>query len=354
MSIANRGRAGFSAGPVGLNYRRRAVLAALVVVGCTTGLSAFAVLSGTLDIPAGRVWVTLTGGGTSLERLVVMDYRLSRLLVALMVGFCLGLAGALTQSITRNPIATPDILGVTGGASAFAVLVVTQPSLTNGLPGGDLVSWTAIAALVGGLVTTALILALSWRGGFDGLRLVLVGIGVNALAAAIVAWLLVRAELESAAVATRWLSGSIEGARMGDAAVLLPASLLCAGIALVLTGHLGALRLGRDVATSLGTPTGRTEAVAVLAAVVAVSIATAIAGPIAFVAFLAPQAAMRLFGTAGPPPIAGGLMGAALMLVADTVSQQLPVVLPVGVVTAVIGAPALLYLLIRYVRRASV
>lgn len=354
MTTTSPTRSGFSAGPLGLRCTRRAVMATLGVVACAAALALFAMLSGTLDLPASRVWATLTGGGTKLERLVVMDYRLSRVLVALLVGFCLGLAGALTQTITRNPIATPDILGVSGGASACAVLVVTQPSLTDGLPGGDLVSWTAIAALVGGLVTTALILALSWRGGFDGLRLVLVGIGVNALAAAVVAWLLVRAELESAAVATRWLSGSIEGARMGDAAVLLPASLLCAGIAIVLTGHLGALRLGRDVAASLGTPTGRTEAVAVLAAVVAVSIATAIAGPIAFVAFLAPQAAMRLFGTAGPPPLAGGLMGAALMLAADTASQQLPVALPVGVVTAVIGAPALLYLLIRYVRRASV
>jgi iron complex transport system permease protein len=338
---------------VGIRVSRRATVAATAVTTVTLVAAVTSLAVGTLDIPLDRVWASLTGHGTRIEQLVV-DRRLGRALAAILVGFALGLSGALTQSVTRNPIASPDILGVTAGAGLFAVIVVTRPEVSGRITGEAAVGLLAPAALAGGLATTAVILALGWRGGFDGLRLILVGLGVNALAMAGTSWLLTRTDLDQAAVATRWLTGSLEGARLGDVGILLPVVLGCTAACLMLNRSLTALRLGRDVAASIGTPPGRTEAWCLGVAVVAVSVATAVAGPIGFVAFVAPQAAIRLFGTAGAPPLAGGVVGAALVLFADLTAQRLPVPLPVGVVTAVIGAPALLFLLTRYVRRTSV
>ncbi|WP_208322241.1 MULTISPECIES: iron ABC transporter permease [unclassified Mumia] len=347
-------RAGVRFGPFGMLVRRRAALWGVGVVAVLVGTTLFAVFTGTLDLPASRVWATLLGEGSRVDELVVIDRRLVRAVVAVLVGFVLGLSGALTQTVTRNPIATPDLLGVTAGASAAAVLVITQPWLVETITGTATVSLVAPAAIAGGLLTTAAIVGLAWRGGFDGMRLVLVGLGVNAIALALVSWGLMRADLESAAVATRWLTGSLSGVRTADLWLLLPVVVLAAACSVVLSRDLGALRLGRDVAASLGTRPARAEAYAVALAVVSVSAATAVAGPIGFVAFVAPQAALRLFGTAGPTPLAAGLVGAAVVLVSDQTAQRLPVELPVGVVTAVIGAPALMFLLIRYVRRTSV
>lgn len=353
-TTSRRARVGVRLGPVGLLIRHRALLFAVLLLLVLTGAGLLALFTGTLDLPASRVFGTLVGQGSSVDQLVVIDRRLSRTLAALLVGFALGTAGGLTQTITRNPIASPDLLGVTSGASLFAVFLVTTPALGRQLVGEDTSAILAPAAIAGGLVTTAAILGLSWRGGFDGLRLILVGIGVNATALSGVSYLLSRTELEQAAIATRWLNGSLSGARMDDVLLMLPVTAVAAIGCVVLSQHLGALRLGREVAAGLGTRPARTEAFALLIAVAVVSVAVAVAGPIGFVGFVAPQLAMRLFGTAGPPPLAGGLVGAAVVLLSDLGAMRLPGELPVGVITAVIGAPTLLALLIGYVRRTSV
>jgi iron complex transport system permease protein len=340
-------------GPVGLRWRTRTATAALAVVLLVLALATVAVVTGTLDLGADRIWAALTGNGSRIEELVA-DRRLSRALVALLIGFALGCAGALTQTVTRNPIASPDILGITAGAGAVAVLVVSQPQLVRDLTGLDAAAALPLASGLGGLAATGIVLGLGWRGGFDGLRLVLVGLGVNAVAVGVTSWLLTRASLDTAAVATRWLVGSLEGVRMADLWVVVPPVLVALPVVAYLSRDLAALRLGHDVAAGLGTATGRTDLIAVLLAVALVSPATAVAGPIGFVAFVAPQAAMRLFGLPGPPPVAGGLFGAALLLAADMVAQRLPVPLPVGILTAAVGAPCLLFLLIRSVRRTSV
>ncbi|WP_211221019.1 FecCD family ABC transporter permease [Nocardioides insulae] len=345
-------RRGVRIGPVGLAVRPWPVVATLLGLAVLVVLVVFSTVTGTLDLPLDRVWAALTGAGTRIEELVVLDRRFGRAMVAVLIGFALGCSGGLTQSITRNPIASPDILGVSAGAAATATFILTIPGAV-----GDATSASAVlvpAALLGGLVTTVLILALGWRGGFSCLRLILVGIAVNALAASLTTWLLTRASLDSAAVASRWLVGSLDGVRYDDLAWLLPVVLVGLAASLVLSRDVAALRLGWDIAGSLGTPPGRTEGLALAVAVVLAATTTALAGPIGFVAFVAPQAAMRLFRTAGPPPLAGGLVGAVLLLAADMVAQRLPVPLPVGVVTAVVGAPCLLYLVIRNTRRASV
>jgi len=337
-------------GPVGVRIRPRGLAAAAIVLAVLLAVTAYSLFTGPLALTADRVLAALTGSGSDVEALVV-SRRLTRATAAVVIGAALGCSGALTQTITRNPIASPDVLGVTAGASVFAVLVTVRPEVVEAVVGVPAQSVVGVATVLGGLLTAGLLVALSRRGGFDGFRLVLVGIGVNAFALAVVAWLLTRAEVESAAVAQRWLTGSLEGVTAADVlaatVVTVPGLLAC----VVLADRLGALRLGREVAASLGVRTGRAEGAALLVAVVLASAATAVVGPVAFVAFVAPQIALRAFRTAGPPPLAGAAVGAALLLAADTVAQSLPQPLPVGILTSVVGAPFLLYLVTRTLRR---
>ncbi len=337
-------------GPVAVRVRRRAVVATAVVLLVVLATTTTSLLTGALALPLDRVLAALAGQGTSVEALVV-SRRLVRAGAAVVVGAALGCSGALTQTLTRNPIASPDILGVTAGASVFAVLVAVRPEAVQTALGVPAQSVVGAMTVLGGLLTAGLLVALSRRGGFDGFRLVLVGIGVNALALAVVAWLLTRAEVESAAVAQRWLTGSLEGATGSEVAALTAVTVPGLAVCVVLADRLGALRLGPQVAASLGVRTGATQGGALLVAVVLASAATAVVGPVAFVAFVAPQIALRAFRTAGPPPLAGAAVGAGLLLVADLVAQSLPVSLPVGVLTSVVGAPFLLYLVTRSLRR---
>ncbi|MFT4299176.1 MAG: iron ABC transporter permease [Aeromicrobium sp.] len=344
-------RLGVRLGPVSVVVHRRAVVGLIVTLTLLFAALLVALTTGKYDLSPGRALTALVGAGEPVEQYIV-GRRLMRALAALLIGALLGICGALTQTITRNPIATPDLLGVTIGASLGAVIALTQPSLLGWLSfTGDRIS---AAAFLGAFVSTGIIMALAWRGGYEALRLILVGLGVNAVAVSAITWLLARAEVNDAAVATQWLVGGIQRIDHDDLPMLAVVLALGVGACLVLTRDLHALRLGRDVATSLGTAAGRTEATALFVAIALVAIATAAAGPIAFVAFLAPQAAMRIFGTAGPPPLAAAIVGATVMLVADLAAQHLWVTLSTGVVTPIIGAPFLLYLLIRHQRRASV
>lgn len=348
--VTMRGEAAVRLGPVGLRVRRRAVVATAIVLALMVAVVAVSLLTGALALPADRVVAALAGQGSTVEQLVV-GRRLARAFAAVAVGAALGCSGALTQTITRNPIASPDILGVTAGASVFAVLIAVHPALVERVLGVPAASAAGPVTVLGGLLTAALLVALSRRGGFSGLRLVIVGIGVNALALAVVAWLLTRAELESAAVAQRWLTGSLDGVTGREAAtvavVVVPALIACTALA----DRLGALRLGPQVAHSLGVPAGATQGWALLVAVVLASAATAVVGPVAFVAFAAPQLAIRAFHTAGPPPLASAAVGASLLLVADLTTQALPVTLPVGVLTSLAGSPFLFLVVTRSLRR---
>ncbi len=343
-------RRGVSLGPVAMRWHARAVVGAGITVAVLLAAVLVALTSGSYEISPARALSTLFGGGTTIEQYVVIDRRLMRVGAAVLIGAALGAAGALTQTVTRNPIATPDILGVTMGASAAAVFLVTQPTLLRGL--GSPQERLAIAAIIGSIAATALIIALSWRGGFDGPRLVLVGIGVSAVCGSAVTWMLSRSGEEEAAVAAQWLVGSIQRVKLGDLPILAVTVVVALVICTALTRDLHALRLGRESAPLLGSSPARTEAVAILIAVVLVGVATSVAGPIAFVAFVAPQAAMRLLGTPGPSPVAGALVGATMLLLADLIGQKLWVSLSAGIITPIVGAPFLLHLLIRHQRRS--
>jgi iron-siderophore transport system permease protein len=335
-------------------WRPRYVLVLSVGIAVLVLAMAANIGRGEYPISIAEVLAVLAGGGESGQQFIILELRLPRSLTGALVGGALAVAGAITQSIARNPLASPDMIGLTTGASAAAVFVIVLGG-GFGVLGGLLAAvGLPMAALLGGLLTATAIYALAWRRGVHGFRLVLVGIGLQAMLLALVHWLLVVAEVFEAARAYVWLNGSLNArgwehvVPVGIAlVVLVPAALLLAHV-------LGALQYSDDTARGLGVRVDRARTLLLVVAVGLASVATASAGPIAFVALVSPQIAQRLVGGARPPIGMSLVVGAALTVLADVVARTAfgGTELPVGIVTAVLGAPYLLYLLARHGREA--
>ncbi|MFG3299449.1 FecCD family ABC transporter permease [Micromonospora chersina] len=326
-------------GGLSLRLRPRALVVGLAGTLLALALAVLAVGAGDYPIAPAGVLRVLAGGGSPAERFIVTELRLPRLVTALAVGAALGLAGAVFQSLTRNPLGSPDVLGVTSGAATGALVVVVAGGGSAALAG---------AAAAGGLATGLLLYALAGRHGVGGHRLVLVGIGVTAILTGVNGWLLTRAPLMDAARAALWLTGSLDGRGwanalpvLGALAVLLPAVLLTRAPALRL------LEMGDDSAAGLGVPVRRVRVAALGAAVLLVSVAAAAAGPVSFLALTAPHLARRLTRAPGPNLLPSAVVGAALLLAADQLAQHAVAgrQLPVGVVTGVLGGGYLAWLL---------
>lgn len=336
------GRVALRGGPVSVVLRPRAATATGLLTVTALALGCVAVSVGDYVLPLLDVLRALAGHGDPGALLVVNTLRLPRVVAGLLVGAAFGLAGALTQAVTRNPLASPDVVGVTPGAAVAAVAVIV---LGWPLP-------LPLAALLGGLATATLVGGLSWRGGLTGPRLLLVGVGLSACATSATTYLLVRADITDAARATVWLTGSLNGRGWEHArpvAAVLPAAV---ALLLVLGRSLAGLRLGDDLARSLGVRVTGARLGLVVVAVGLAAVATSAAGPVAFVGLVAPQLAVRLAGTPGVPLAASAATGAALVTAADLVARTLlpATELPVGAVTALVGAPVLLLLLRRLTR----
>ncbi|MGW3346061.1 FecCD family ABC transporter permease [Nonomuraea rubra] len=318
----------------------------LVLAGAT--FLVFCLSIGVGDFPIGlpQVIATIFGRGERVDEFVIMDLRMPRALAGLVVGVALGLSGAITQSIARNPLASPDVLGITSGASAVSVFLVT-------VSGGAAAAITGTvglsgAALAGGLGTGLLVYLMAWRRGIEGLRLILIGISVSAVMEAITTWLLVTADIRDVARAQAWLIGSLDERSWGEVLVALWCTLALLAVVAYLAFPLRPMHFGDQVAASLGVRYSVVRAVLLLCAVLLAGVAVSAAGPVPFVALVAPQVAMRLARHATPPLLASGLAGALLLIGADLVARTaLPVSLPVGVVTAAIGGPFLVYVLVR-------
>ncbi|MFD7666499.1 FecCD family ABC transporter permease [Streptomyces sp. NPDC059788] len=314
---------------------------ALVVLAAFTA----ALTLGEFHLPLTEVIRSLTGplfGKASWESdFFVFDVRLPRVLTAMLAGAAFGLSGALFQSLIRNPLASPDVIGITSGASAAAVVCV----LVLGL-GGLAVSF---GALVGALVTATLIYVLAWRSGVSGYRLVLVGIGIAAVLSSLISYLMTTARIVDAQRALEWLTGNLDGRTWLHAgtlalclAPLLPATA-------VLARPLAALQFGDDTATGLGVRVTSRRLALLTVAVALAAVATAAAGPVPFVALVGAPVARGLLRGRGPALTAAALVGAVLMPVSDFVGRHLfaATELPVGVVTGAVGAPYLLFMLAR-------
>ena len=331
---------------------------AVTVLGLALIVLVAAVNIGRGDFPisVGEVLGVLTGGGNPARQFIVLELRLPRTLTGILVGAALGLSGAITQAIARNPLASPDILGVTAGASAAAVAVIVFSGSGSDSAVGTTLAGVGlpIAALVGGLGTAALVYALAWRRGIEGYRLVLVGVGIGAVATAITAWMLVIAQVVVASQAAVWLTGSLNGRGWEHVVPVGLALTVLVPVALVLAFGLGALQFGDDTARGLGLRVDRARSALIIIAVVVAAVATSSAGPIAFVALVVPQICQRLVGAARPPLLTSAVYGALLTVTADLIARSvLGNELPAGIVTAVLGAPYLLYLLVRRNRKVS-
>ncbi|MCD9586862.1 MULTISPECIES: FecCD family ABC transporter permease [Streptomyces] len=337
---------GVRLGHVSFVWRPWVALITLLLAAAT--FLVFCLSIGVGDFPIGlpRVAATIFGRGERVDEFVIMDLRMPRALAGLVVGVALGVSGAITQSIARNPLASPDILGITGGAGAVAVFLVT---VSGGAATAivDAVGLSA-AALAGGLGTGLLVYFLAWRRGLDGFRLILIGISVSAVMEAITTWLLASADIRDVARAQAWLIGSLDDRSWEEVRVALWCSLVLLAVVTCVAFQFKPMHLGDDVAAGLGVRYTMVRAVLLLCAVLLAGVAVSAAGPVPFVALVAPQVAMRMARCPTPPMVASGMVGALLLIGADLVARTaLPVDLPVGVVTAAIGGPFLVYLLVR-------
>lgn len=339
-----------AATPVHSRPPRRARLAS-VTVACALAAAVAVVLGvaiGSTFLPIDEVLRALVGAADAADEFIVVTFRLPRVVGAVLVGACLALAGALTQTFSRNPLATPDILGVTSGASAGAVLTIVIGGGGYSVGGSLLGFGIPVVATVFGLATAAVIYGLSWRGGVASYRLILIGIGATAALTGITSYLLVSAQITQAAAASQWLVGSLSGVTWASVWPVLVALVVIVPIAVSQSSALEVGRLGDELSVGLGVGLQRHRLIVIASAVVLTSAAVSAAGPIDFVAFVAPQLARRLAGRGSPPLAASALLGGALVVVADIVGRAaLPFEVPVGIVTAIVGAPYLIWLLTR-------
>lgn len=317
-----------------------------LMLAALAGLFVLTLMLGQVLTPLGDVIRALLGQQVAGVSFVVMELRLPRAVLAVLAGLSFGLGGAAFQIMLRNPLASPDIIGISAGASAAAVLGI----VVLGLDG-----WAvSVFAILAGLGVAAMIYGLASRNGVAGARLILVGIGVSAMLESMTAYILSRAAAWDLQEAMRWLTGSVNSAQLGQALPLLASLALFGGGLLWHRRDLEILRLGDDTAAALGTDVARTRLLVIVTAVGLISVATAVTGPIAFVAFLSGPIAARLIGGNGPALVAAGLVGAVLVLAGDYAGQfLLPARYPVGVVTGALGAPYLIYLIIRVNRSGA-
>jgi iron complex transport system permease protein len=320
--------------------RTRAVTVSVLLLAGIAISFCVSVSVGDFPIPLRDVVPTAFGFGNPGADFVVRTLRLPRALAAVLVGGAFGLSGAIFQSVARNPLASPDIIGVTQGASTAAVVIIVVVGANSVV--------VSVGAFGGALLAAAAIYFLAYKRGVSSYRLVLVGIGVGAVLAAITEYLLTRANIYDAQQATVWLTGSLNGRGWEHVRPVGVAMLVLFPAVAYLAGPLRAMQLGDDTAKGLGVPVEWCRAGLIVAGVGLASVATASAGPVAFVAFVAPPIARRLV-RAPLSLVPAALTGALLLLASDLAGRRLfaPAELPVGVITGIIGAPYLLWLLAR-------
>lgn len=331
-------------GGLWLLFDLRAITVCLTLVGLTTLIALAALASGDYVLSIPEVVAAMFGGADGFAYTVVVDWRMPRVVASIVFGAALGVSGAIFQSLTRNPLASPDIVGFSAGSYTGALLVII-------VVGGSYLQ-IAGGALLGGLATAVVVYLLAFKRGVQGFRLIIVGIAISAMLGSVNTWLLLTAELEVAMSAAVWGAGSLnatgwEQAGVGSAVIAL---LLCC--AAVLSRPLRQLELGDDAAKALGVRAESPRLALITVGVALTATVTAAAGPIAFVSLAAPQIARRLTRTPGVALGPAAIFGALLLCAADYGAQHLlPTALPVGIITVVFGGGYLVWLLVYEARR---
>lgn len=322
----------------------------ILVTGFLTALSGILccamLLLGNTIYPVSDVIRVLSGEQIQGVSFAINTIRLPRMLAGFFAGFAFGIAGNTFQTMLRNPLANPNVIGITTGSSAAAVfcIVILHAS-------GAIVS---IASVVAGLATVLLIYILSRGKSFSIGRLILIGIGIQAMLGALISYLLLVGAEQDLPAAFRWLSGSLNGSQIHELPPLIFSVIIFAPILMILGKHLSILELGEQSATSLGVNTDKTRIMLIISSVIMISLATATTGPIAFVSFLSGPIAKRLVGAGFSNAIPAGLVGVNLVLAADLIGQfAFEVRYPVGIITGILGAPYLIFLLIQMNRKGE-
>ena len=323
-----------------LKRQRRYILTTGILLLLTLSLAAVMMLYGNTIYSPETVLRVLSGTDAGGAAFTIRTLRFPRMLTAILCGMAFGLSGNTFQQLLGNPLASPNIIGVTSGASVAAVFGILILKLDYGI--------VAVMAVFSGLLVSALIYFLSHKNGFSNTRLILTGIGMQAFLNSIISWMLLKASEYDVASALRWLSGSLNGVKM-DTVPALAAVVFTAGLGiLLLSRHLLILQLGEAHAVTLGIPVSITRLLLILLALVLTAFAASVTGPIASVAFLSGPIAARISGRGRSNMLAASLTGSILILISDLVGQfTLPSRYPVGVITGILGAPYLLFLLLR-------
>ncbi|GAA3562056.1 iron chelate uptake ABC transporter family permease subunit [Amycolatopsis ultiminotia] len=331
--------------PAAVRIRPRALVTAIVLFVALFVLSAVSMTTGDYPLSVLDVVKTLLGFGDTGTEFIVTTLRLPRLLLAVLVGAALAVSGGTLQSLSGNPLGSPDVIGFTQGSATGALLVIV---LAHGGSGE-----VALGALLGGVVTALVVGVLAFRRGVQGFRLILVGIGVAAMLTAANSYLITRASMQDAYSAQAWLVGGLNGRGWEEVGPVAAAVVVLLPVAFGYGRRLALLEMGDDSAKGLGVPVERSRTVLIAVAVVLCAVATAAAGPITFVALAAPQLAKRLVRSAQPVLVCSALMGAVLLVVSDLVTRLAfgEEGLPVGIATGAIGGLYLMWLLSSQWRR---
>lgn len=330
---------------LGLSVDKRILFACAILVALGFAVMIAALVSGQVRIPVGDVIDVLMGNGQRRTRLVVLEWRMPRVAAAALFGALLGLGGAVFQSITRNPLGSPDVVGFDAGAYTGAILAIT-------FAGGG---WLVLAgsAIAGGLLTALVVYLLTWHKGIQGFQLIVVGIGVSAMLTSANHWILLKSTLSTAMAANTWGMGTLARVSSQQLTPVLWIALPVMIAALFLSRPLRLMEMGDARARALGINVETVRLVLMALAIVATALVTAIAGPIPFVALAAPPIAHAITRTAGTSLAASMATGAVLLSAADYAAQHSfsPIQLPVGVVTLCIGGAYFLWLIVKEARR---
>ncbi|MEZ3155514.1 iron chelate uptake ABC transporter family permease subunit [Microbacterium sp. BWR-S6Y] len=320
--------------------RRRGVLVTAVTLAVALAAAVVGLTTGSFHTSLPEVVSALTGHADARTSVVVLGLRVPRVLAALLIGAALALAGAVFQTLARNPLASPDIVGFTAGSATGALigLIVIAPTASP-----------AAGAWTGGLLTVVVVMLIARSVGVSRERTILAGIALSMLLAAVNDYLLTRAPIDVARNADQWLHGSLAATSMDDVALLAGSIGILSLVLVLLHRDLRALELGDDTARALGVRTPRLRLALIVVAALLTGTTTAVAGPIGFVALAAPQLARRMLGSAGIPLVGSALTGATVLVVADVIAQRAlaPLQIPVGLLTGVVGGAYLFWVVAR-------
>ncbi|REK77947.1 iron ABC transporter permease [Paenibacillus paeoniae] len=330
-----------------INHDRKSSVSIKLVI-LAIGLLATIVLSigiGSFRVPIMDVLRTLFGIGEAKYEYIVMHLRMPRIAASVLVGAAMAISGTILQALIRNPLASPDLLGTTSGATAAVVAFIT---IMNGQVN---VGWMPVVAMAGGCIASAITYLLAWKNGSSPLRMAMIGVSVSSAMGALTIYFTLAGPLYLVSQALGWMAGTVYGTSWTHVMYLAPWVIIGGGIAWMQSRSLNVLELGDRIAIGVGMHVEKKRVMFIILSVVLASAAVGIAGGISFVGLMAPHMARKLVGNNnGAIVVASAILGSLFVLLADLVGRTVfvPLDIPAGIFTAILGAPFFIYLMYRH------